>query len=316
MEKIKKILIIAPYAFGYTAEIEKTLERLSNHKIETIYLDQPKFAYKNTLHRVKNFFFKLAGKNLKKSFVLDRIKKEVKEKGKQDFTFIIRPDVLDDKTLSFIKQYTKKFVAYYYDSTRRFPRKLEIIRFFDKVYSYDTEDVKKYNFNLLTNYIYDESNYKNIQDIFFNISTYDHRFDVIESCASYLNKKKWSYNIKVYNPTPIEHKYVTHITQQIQVKEVIDQLKKSKIIIEIQRNDQTGLSFRVFEALGHRKKLITTNKDIVNYDFYNPNNILVIDENNIYIPEEFVNTDYQEVDNEILDKYRLENWVKNVFELQ
>ena len=59
---------------------------------------------------------------------------------------------------------------------------------------------------------------------------------------------------------------------------------KSKIIVEIQRNDQIGLSFRIFEALGYRKKLVTTNTDVVNYDFYNPQNILVIDENNIEIP--------------------------------
>ena len=66
--------------------------------------------------------------------------------------------------------------------------------------------------------------------------------------------------------------------------------------MEIQRTEQVGLSFRIFEALGHRKKLITTNKDIVNYDFYHPQNILVVDENTIEIPEEFVTSPYVEIE--------------------
>jgi DNA-binding NtrC family response regulator len=36
----------------------------------------------------------------------------------------------------------------------------------------------------------------------------------------------------------------------------------------------------VLESLGLEKKLITTNAEIIHYDFYNPNNILVIDDEN------------------------------------
>ena len=123
-------------------------------------------------------------------------------------------------------------------------------------------------------------------------------------------------NIKVYNGTPFEVKHVEPITEQLSITEVEKLILKSKIIVEIQRNDQIGLSFRIFEALGYRKKLITTNTDVVNYDFYNPQNILVIDENNIEIPEDFVTSPYVDIDETILDKYRLENWVKPIFNLQ
>lgn len=87
-------------------------------------------------------------------------------------------------------------------------------------------------------------------------------------------------------------------------------------MIDIQRDDQIGLSFRVFEALGYRKKLITTNIDIVNYDFYNPQNILVLDPNNIEIPKSFVESPYEDVPDHILAPYRIDNWVKKVFELE
>jgi hypothetical protein len=69
---------------------------------------------------------------------------------------------------------------------------------------------------------------------------------------------------------------------------------------------------RTFETLGMRKKLITTNDDILNYDFYNPSNILVVDRNNPQLSEDFFLGKY--VDNsEIISKYHVDQWAINLF---
>jgi hypothetical protein len=312
----KKILIIAPFAFGYTSHIQKALQQYKHIDATILYLDQPAFAYKNTFHKVQNFFSKIfLGKNLKKTFVTDRIKTSVEKLGKQDEIFIIRPDVLNDNLLHFIKSYTNKFIAYYYDSTRRFSRKVDIIPLFDKVYSYDRLDVKKYSLELLTNYIFEESNHQEYEVQFFNISTNDYRFPLLENLAKYLKQHKWTYNIQVYNGSEMPAEYVEIITTQKSITEVSELIQKAKIIVEIQRTEQVGLSFRIFEALGHRKKLITTNKDIVNYDFYHPQNILVVDEHTIEIPTDFVTSSYLEIDEKILSKYKIEHWIQPIFEL-
>lgn len=39
-------------------------------------------------------------------------------------------------------------------------------------------------------------------------------------------------------------------------------------ILEVLQQDQAGSSLRYFEAVCYNKKLLTTNKDIVNYPFY------------------------------------------------
>ena len=68
---------------------------------------------------------------------------------------------------------------------------------------------------------------------------------------------------------------------------------KGNIILDIAHPHQKRLSFRPYEAMGLRKKLITTNKDIANYDFYNPNNIFIIDDvYNIHIPTDFITSNY------------------------
>ncbi len=312
----KKILVVAPYAFGYTSHLQRTLEDYSNVEASILYLDQPAFVYRNTLHKARNFFSKIfLGRNLKKTFVSRRLKTDISVLGKQDIIFIIRPDMLDDVLLDYIKSYAKKFIAYYYDSTRRFPRKAEIISFFDTVYSYDKEDVANFGFQFLTNYIFEESSESDYKYLFFNISTYDFRFPLLEKLAGYIKDHSWTYKVLVYNGSQMPATNVEIITKQLSIEEVSALIKNSKILLEIQRRDQLGLSFRIFEALGHRKKLITTNKDIVHYDFYNPQNILVVDENNIKIPAQFVSSPYIEVEESILSKYRVENWVRPIFDL-
>jgi hypothetical protein len=229
---------------------------------------------------------------------------------------MIRPDLLSPKTLNFLKTQTQSLTAFYYDSTRRFPKKIDIINYFDTVYSYDKLDVETYNLKFLTNYIFDERENVNFEQLFFNISTFDYRYQSMEELANYIDEKKWSKEILIYGSNGLKSDSLTLIHEQISVDVVADKINRSKIIIEIQRKEQIGLSFRVFEALGQRKKLITTNTDIVNYDFYHPQNILVIDEAAINIPEDFVNSPYIPISDKVLDKYRLRNWTKKLFDLE
>lgn len=313
---MKKILIIGPPSLGYLTKISEELEQYEDVENTLIEIDRFSFKYRNTFHRIQNAFSKLLFKrNLKKEYVNTYIIDEANKKEHYDIIFTIRPDLLKETTLTFLKSKTDSLQAFYYDSTRRFPAKIPIIPLFDKVYSYDRLDAERYNLEFLTNYIYSESNVNNHTYQFFNISTFDYRFATIEKLAEYIQSKGWSKKIMVLGDDELKSSFLTVIHEQIPVDQVGKLIEQSKIIIEVQRKEQIGLSFRVFEALGHRKKLVTTNADVVNYDFYNPQNILVVDEDDIQIPESFVNSDYVPVDEDILDHYRLKNWVKRVFNL-
>jgi len=48
------------------------------------------------------------------------------------------------------------------------------------------------------------------------------------------------------------------------------------ILLDINQAGQTALTMRVLESVYFSKKLITNNKDIISYDFYNENNIFVL----------------------------------------
>jgi hypothetical protein len=70
---------------------------------------------------------------------------------------------------------------------------------------------------------------------------------------------------------------------------------------------------RTFEALGSGRKLITTNKNILNYPFYNPNNILVIDRDQFNFNEDFFNLNYLNYDETFYSEMSINGWLEFIF---
>lgn len=87
---------------------------------------------------------------------------------------------------------------------------------------------------------------------------------------------------------------------------------ESDVIVDIVRDNQSGLSFRIFEALGLQKNVITNNKFIETYDIYSFNKIILMNDflkkNKIIINDLYYS-------NEIIYKYHISNWIKTVFQI-
>ena len=94
-----------------------------------------------------------------------------------------------------------------------------------------------------------------------------------------------------------------------EISEIVDQ---SRIILDIQHPKQTGLTMRTIEMIGMNKKLITTNQNIKNYDFYNSDNIAVIDRKQVEIPDDFLKSPYIPISPEVYEKYSLQSWILEV----
>jgi hypothetical protein len=84
------------------------------------------------------------------------------------------------------------------------------------------------------------------------------------------------------------------------------------MILDIEHPKQTGLTIRTLETLGARKKLITTNSSVKDYDFYRDSNICVVDRNDPVIPQCFFDTPYQDVSDAIFNRYRLSGWMDEI----
>lgn len=109
---------------------------------------------------------------------------------------------------------------------------------------------------------------------------------------------------------------VTVLEHPIKYAEYLRNLKKSGILLEVVQTGQTALTMRTMEAMFFSKKLITNNQEIVTYDFYHENNILVLPSNLENVTEEelhcFLEKPFLSYPEEILGAYSFEHW-KNGF---
>ena len=68
--------------------------------------------------------------------------------------------------------------------------------------------------------------------------------------------------------------------------DVIDAIRNSRALLEINREDQVGLTARALESLYYNKPLITNNKKIYEKKYFDPENSYVLDLND---PDGLVN---------------------------
>lgn len=318
MQDDKKVILLISYDnWGYNQYIADALERKS-HKVVHINFYKFKYEYPNKAHQVFNFFTKnLQILNLKHQHYDAIISEKIKDLEKIDVAIYIKADFLAESTIQDINKKSKKSVLIISDSINRYPKTKKILHLFDRVFSFEKKDCEKYNLIFKPNFIYKKVVKSTSPFLYkvFNISSYDHRFPIIKKIGEALYSMNEKSKIIIFSSKENKEPYLEFTKKALPISEIYNYLEQSEIMLDVNRDKQNGLSFRVFESLGFKKKLITTNKDIVNYDFYNPNNIFVIDDvENIKIPKSFFNYPYEEVPDNILQKYYIDNWVCELVE--
>ena len=96
----------------------------------------------------------------------------------------------------------------------------------------------------------------------------------------------------------------------IEYDEYLKMVSESKAILDIAEGSQKGLTLRCLEALFLDRKLVTNNPELKKYEFYNPNNIFVLGEDNIEDIKEFISKDTVKIGKEKVEYYDFKNWIK------
>jgi len=314
-----KITVLSLDLYGFNKFI---VDELKNKDVNATYINSAefKYVYKNFGERLKNFLSKtFLKKNLKKikqtKFILNKIPNDI-----QDITLIVDPAHFNHIVLKEIRKKSVKLIAYNYDSIAQLPLPVDKISYFDEIYSFDKNDCKNYNFKFITNFIYSTkkeiiTNYR--LKAFTIQSKSNDRINTLSKIADELDALNInSYEFHVYGKTKKGvNNNILFFNARIPLHTFKNKMENSEILLDLVRDGQNGLSFRIFEAMALQKKLITTNKNIIDYDFYNPNNILVIDKKRPIISAEFLNSKYQPIPENIYNKYTLDQWLKTIFNI-
>lgn len=206
----------------------------------------------------------------------------------------------------------------------------DVISSCDRVLSFDPEDAKKHNLIFRpTFYVNDYLRVKDAidceHDLCFVGTLYHPRHLLIKKLAKLFEDQGLKFFTYLYVPGFLMYikEFLVHFPFMplkkvsfipMSIDGTIEMLNHCKAILDMNPPYQTSLSTRAFESLAARRKYITTNKHIVEYEFYNTNNILLIDIENPHIPKAFLDTPYQEVPKDVLYKYSVGGLVDTLFE--
>lgn len=332
----KKILLALPIDFELHNLIEKNLTYYG-YEVTKIHPDNnnEKFKYTSLKDRIYNLFKKTFfkdksfKKNLVRIFKINKLKEKITENSKYDFALFIRSDFFEIEIINFAKENSKKIFSYHYDGLNRNPKIFEYIPYFDKFYVFDKSDLENINYKMYpcTNFYFDYDNDKKLDvenklDFYFLGSYHVSRTEeLINFKNNVLKNYTVEFEIVVSKDDWNRINYLTKNSMKCSKKiipfvDYLEKIKKSTTIIDFVINEHKGLSFRVFESMKYEKKLITNNVSIKNYDFYNPNNILIIENNNYQEIHNFINIPYEKINSKLYKKYSFENWINYLLEIQ
>lgn len=97
--------------------------------------------------------------------------------------------------------------------------------------------------------------------------------------------------------------------------QILDEISKSNVIVDVQSEGQSGITLRPMEALFYNKKLITNSPEIKQLDFYNANNVFVWGEDPMEKLNDFLISEYDMESCKYMYKYGLEGWVDRFFQI-
>lgn len=231
-------------------------------------------------------------------------------------TIIVHASILTVPVVKYInKNYPNiRVIVWYWNpvsktvSLDKYPNNCE-------VWSFDEEDCNKYLLNYNTQYYFKNITLpkNNIEyDVIF-VGGDKGRIERLIEIEELFNKLNLKSMFHITKTPDSPKKYNNKYSDRISYNQILNYISKSKAILDIVSEGQTGLTLRPLEALFFNKKLITNDLTIVDRDFYKKENIFVLGKDNINNLKSFLETPNQPVEKELVNKYDFDEWLKRFF---
>ncbi|MGC4233565.1 MAG: hypothetical protein QM594_11355 [Niabella sp.] len=330
MSSSKRIIIGLPTTFDFYKIIAKHLREKGFEVIDISYQAHD-FKYKNFSQKAYNFF--------RKTFLRDRHYKNklrfrffeneatarlMRIEGKADYALFIRADAYPRSVIQLAKSKSKKLIGYQWDGLNRFKAINDYIPLFDRFFVFTTADLCTKGVLPVTNFYFkkalkEKKAEKEAKTAFFVGSYEKSRMGIINSFSKKIAALDYTPRFHIFLPAgrrvlQSDYEYITFFSERISYEQYLEATGEATVLIDFLNQKHTGLSFRVFEALGYDKKLITDNETITKYDFYHPDNIFVLSENNWEKLESFLRKPYYPISRYIKEKYSFDNWINYVLD--
>lgn len=326
----KRILFFSPAFFGYEQKIKDKFQELG----ATVDMFNERSVIKTyqlaLLKVVPSIFFRITERYYFN--ILEKIRG-----NKYDYILFVKCDMPTDNVLRNYRNVFKrsKFCLHMWDSTKNIRGVIKKFSYFDYISSFDRNDYMVYEQIHFRPLFYCDDYKKALcenndckYDLCFVGTIHSDRYKILKEIRRqaeaknllvyiypYLQSRFIYYFYKITKPEFLNTKISDFKFKKLSSQEIAEIINESRLVIDIQHPEQTGLTMRTIEMLGMSKKIMTTNADIEHYDFYNPDNICIIDRNKIVIGD-CLNKEYCPLGNELYMKYSLEAWAYGVLGIE
>ena len=320
----KNILIVSPFFFDYHNRIKRALEdrgayvdvvdeQPSHSAFARIMMRMDIPLYHNTIRR----YFRRVFSSLKKDY---------------DYILFIKCEA---PTVEVLQEFRKQFpfakkILYLWDSVANIKSIHKKFGYFDKIFSFDKDDVKKYKFLEYAYWGYTKEfevagSTTPEYDLSFIGTLHSVRPAVLSKIEQQCHDLGLSFYQFLYLPHPVVFlynkltnknfkgvKYTQLHRKPLSTEETIQIYKNSKAILEIENSRQSGATTRLGETLGMQKKLVTT-FNCKNADYFRPQNQFIIDCNAPVLNKEFFECAYVPLPEDIRKKYSFDGFIDTLF---
>jgi len=218
-------------------------------------------------------------------------------------------------TEDYLKWLTQKLnarmVFWYWNPVRNSIPPSEVSGYINEMWSYSPDDCKKYDLKYNSQFYFSSialTKTEMLYDVFFLGRDKGRLTELLE-----LKQKFESLNLNVkFHIAPNQRQYLKKersYQKLISYDSALKEMARSRSILDILGDPNDGLSLRALESLFHKRKLITNCTAIVNYDFYDSQNIFILGKDDIsYLPE-FLESSFKNIDPDIVSSYEFKNWI-------
>ena len=328
--KGKKVLMFGPKFFGYREVIAEQIRKFGAEV--DLFDERPNnSAFCKIMLRYSIPFYRPLTNKYYKDIMEQNYNKNY------DYVFVIKSEAIDKEIFSNLKAAFPKaqFILYLWDSVDNVPGGKGKIKMYDRILTFDHVDAKEYGINHRPLFYRGEfaTKYEIKEDYEYEIAFVGTAHSIRPRVINQLEQQCKKRDKKVYKylflPHPIVFLYNKLLNkaykgvnkkdiyfEPISPEKINEIYENSKCILDVEHSAQRGLTMRTIEMIGVGKKLITTNKGIKDYDFYNEDNICIIDRENPIVNDDFWTSSYKEIPAEILKKYSIESFVKDIFNVK
>lgn len=325
----KKVLLLVPYFFGYEVKIKEKLNEMGAEV--TMCDDDPDSILSTAIETC--WHYKKKGTYLIKKFE-NSIYEKV-SKNKYDIVLVINGWAVTSRLVKMIKNNLinkdGKMYLYYWDSIIVLRDDANRRKYFDKIYTFDNvdyeanKDIMEFLPLFYCDEYYVENEYSQSEVDLRTIGSYKYnRYFEIKELIKSNPKVKIDYILYakyiVFLHKLLRKKYKdvdvkSFVYKPLSRKKIMELYSKSNAVLDIPFKGQNGLTMRTFECLAMKKKIITSNKNIAKYDFYNPEFIYILDTESYRLPNKGWFEKKIEWPENIIKQYSIGKWIEQILEI-